>query len=242
LKTQAGEKAFRQSEKVNLNTRVGASSDLAAKRHGDDHAKDDDDGGGDTDSANTELVLIQRFVELRHDCIGAFLGVSVVTDCALSATRDSRIGWCLGGNRGSCRGGCFGCRRFGCRRLGYRRRGRLTSWIAGSWRVSDARIRLAAFEICLNFVEWIVGVGGVVGLLQLAEAFVDDFPEDGLIAAGQNGASDHQAKDEEEADGEQRQETLILLHGAATAQEADQHDANADDDQQHRRLLQRVRV
>jgi len=94
----------------------------------------------------------------------------------------------------------------------------------------------------LNAVERIVGIGGVEVILQLGYAFVEDFPEDGLIAAGQNGAGDHQTEDEEEADGEQRQEALILLHGAAAAQEADQHDADADDDQQYRSLSQRVCV
>merc|ERR1711962_1380033 len=44
-----------------------APSDLAAERHGDDHAQDDDDRGSDTDADDAQLVVIQLFVEPRHE-------------------------------------------------------------------------------------------------------------------------------------------------------------------------------
>jgi len=63
-----------------------------------------------------------------------------------------------------------------------------------------------------------------------------------LISIGHDRAGDHEDEGEEQASGKEDQQALILFHGPAATEEAYNHDADTDDDQQDSGLLQRVGV
>jgi len=209
-------------------------TDLAAESHGNDHAEDDDDGGGDADAHDANLIHAERRIHFIHD-----RGSAVGREGARRRRRSP--GGRSGRRAGSARIAGSGSGRDRCGR----RCGRSAS---GLLRVAGGVILLSGFEetaleILLDVVDGLLELGvGIVTLLHLGQALVQDFLENGLIAGGHDGAGDHQDEDEQQGEEEEGEQALIFFGGAAAAEEADDHDADADDDEQDGRLFDLVRV
>jgi len=139
-------------------------SDLAAKSHGNDHAKDDDDGGGDADAHDANLVYVERQIHLLHDRLSA-IGREGARRCRGSpGGRLSSRG--RGGRASGARIAGGGSRRDGSGRRCGGSGGRLLR-VAGSV-VLLVGFEETALEILLNVVDGLLELGaGVVTLFHL---------------------------------------------------------------------------
>jgi len=190
---------------------------LAAERHGDDHAENDDDGRSHADTHDAHLVHIQQQVDLLHDGRGAVSRERLPT----RSRRRSGRGVTGGGGRGRRGGGL-----------------RIAGFVPGLRRVEHA-----AFELLLEVIQaFFELLAAVVLLLHLVETLVEEVLEDGLISGGHDGAGDHEDKDEQERDKEESEQAPVFPGGAAATEEADNDDADGDDDEEDGRIFDRVRV